>query len=77
MTVIAARSRPAPAFDISAHYAALRDSCDLAGLDRLGAGWWRDVAFAPDAVAGVLRYLLSEAVNLETSRALLALHRDV
>lgn len=71
----AARSRPAPHYDISAHYVALRETCDLAGLDRLGLGWWRNVAFDPDILPGLLRYLLPDAVDLESSRALLALHR--
>jgi len=73
--VIQARTRPAPFYDIGTHYAALRDTCDLAGLDRLGAGWWRTVAFDPDVLPGMLRYLLADAADLDASRALFGLHR--
>jgi predicted O-linked N-acetylglucosamine transferase (SPINDLY family) len=71
-----ALARPAaPPADFAALYPRLRDACDLDALDRLGDPWRLCEGLKPAALQNLLRYLLSEARDAETSRRLAALHR--
>lgn len=65
----------APSRDFATLYPRLRDACDLEGLERLGDPWRQCEGLGPGKLQGLLRYLLSEARDVETSRRLVALHR--
>lgn len=72
---LAAVSRDLQADDFAALYPRLRNSCDLDALDRLGDPWASCEGLRPGALQNLLRYLLSEAVDAEDARRLVALHR--
>jgi predicted O-linked N-acetylglucosamine transferase (SPINDLY family) len=70
-----AEARIVPTEAFAAAYPRLRDCCDLDGIERLGDPWSQCEGLRPAELQGLLRYMLSEARDLEASRRLVALHR--